>query len=126
MSKIKHKILFSASIPARFWAFIIDWMVSGLLLGTINAIGYRIFSGTDDLFTDYYSFLLADIPVSSIAIPFCICMIVGFIYYVIVPYAVWPGQTLGKKVLNIKIINEHNKLSIINLFIRNFVLFILI
>ncbi|OUN61093.1 RDD family protein [Faecalitalea cylindroides] len=126
MSKIKYKVQHPASMLARFGAFVIDWMVCGLILGTINAIGYRILSGTDDLFTDYYSFLLADVPVSSIAIPFCICMIAGIIYYVLIPYSVWSGQTLGKKLFNIQIINESSKLSILNLFIRNFVLFILI
>lgn len=126
MSEIKYNNQYPASMFNRFGAFVIDWMICGLILGTINAISYRMFSGTKELFTDYYSFLLADIPVSSVVIPFCICMAVGIIYYVLIPYLVWPGQTPGKKIVNIKIVTEDNKFLMLKLFIRNFVLFILI
>lgn len=115
-----------ASVSSRVFAFIIDWIVSGLLVGAVNALFYTIYSSTKEVYTDYYSFLLADISISQIMVPFVLCMLIGLVYYVWIPYKVWPGQTLGKHLFDIQILSSTQDVSLGKLFIRNFVCMILI
>lgn len=110
-------------VTRRFLAYIIDWYVGGMLISlpiTFKAMemnpGVQVLSQRLDQFPVPLSVMVG---ISSI--------VIGIVYYLIVPSMVWPGQTLGKKITKLKIVSlDGNKLKFLQLFMRQVVGIILI
>ena len=85
-----------ADFGSRFWAFLIDWVIVGLITSTLNSIlffgfGFWDFSGNSSFFPWMFS-----IGPSSILF---------FIYTFLMEY--YYGQTLGKMALNLEVVSEN-------------------
>lgn len=85
----------------RFVALIIDWYITNM----IAVIPITFYFRKDNIF-NAEMFELSQFPfqISIFLAVFGIC--VGILYYSIIPSFVWKGQTLGKKICKIKVVNE--------------------
>lgn len=87
----------------RIFAVVIDWLLGGTLSGLPAVITFAQLTGSSKPVKDLYIFeALGYGKVWTIGVAIS-CLLIGFIYYVIIPWKVWPGQTLGKKLTNLKI-----------------------
>lgn len=107
----------------RLLAYAIDWYVGGLLISLPITLRAMKIDPTATLVSQN----LDQFPIPLSLIIGVICVIVGFIYYVIVPNSIWEGQTLGKKLTKLKIVSTDGaKVTFKQMFMRQFVGIILI
>lgn len=106
----------------RIFAVVIDWLVGGVVSGLPAVITFAQLTGSSKPVKDLYIFeALGYGKVWTIGVALC-CVMVGFFYYVIIPWKIWPGQTLGKKITNLKIVKLDESIpNFLDYFIRNFV-----
>ena len=83
----------------RFFAMIIDWYLAQMI-AVIPITFY--FRGDDYLKASMFQLENYDFEIGLFLGVFGI--IVGIIYYVLVPILLWKGQTIGKKICKIKIV----------------------
>ncbi|AXR42762.1 RDD family [Pediococcus pentosaceus] len=111
----------------RIYAFFIDWVFGGVLAGLPSMIIYSVLTGESTPLTSMYEFELAGISKEITILVLLICFFVGVFYYLIIPWKIYPGQTVGKKIVGLKIISLNSKcLCIKTYFIRQFIFLILI
>lgn len=105
----------------RIFAVVIDWLLGGTLSGLPAVITFAQLTGSSKPVKDLYIFeALGYGKVWTIGVAIS-CLLIGFIYYVIIPWKVWPGQTLGKKLTNLKIVKLDESIpSFLDYFVRNF------
>lgn len=107
----------------RILAFMLDWFIAGILSGLPAVITYSQLTGTGKPIKDMYVFEALGYGKSLTLMLALACMAIGFLYYVIIPWKVYPGQTLGKKMLNLKIVSTKGKqIGFETYFLRNFLL----
>lgn len=85
----------------RFFAMVIDWYLTNML-AVIPITFY--FRGDDYL--QPYMFELNEYSFQIGLLLGVYAIIIGIIYYVIIPSFVWKGQTLGKKLCKIQVIDQ--------------------
>ena len=98
--KVKKEVYTDASMTRRLLAYFIDWYVGGLAVSfPISMIAQKLY-GTmlrqDIMHFDKPYGLYAGLA----------GLIFAFLYFVIVPMFVWKGQTFGKRICKIKIVNK--------------------
>lgn len=101
----------------RFIALFIDWYLASALAAIPITFYYR---GTNPITPS--DFKLASYPLDS-AIFICLFAItIRIIYFCVVPLFVFKGQTLGKKIMKIKIVQTNLKnVTFKNIFLREII-----
>lgn len=101
----------------RFFAMIIDWYLTTM----IAAIPITFFLRTDNtLSPDLFDFSRYPVPTATLLIIYGI--LVGMIYYIIIPMYIWKGQTLGKKICKIVVTDEQgNDITLRALLLREMI-----
>ncbi|MFR7590907.1 MAG: RDD family protein [Longibaculum sp.] len=103
----------------RFIAYVIDWAIGGVVAGFPAVLLYAAITKRSDMFSDLYVFPALGYPTYFSYIAGFSCLLVAIIYYVYIPYKKYPGQTLGKKWMKIKIMKMNgDPLDLKTLFIR--------
>lgn len=87
----------------RFIAYVIDWALGGIIAGFPAVLIFAAVTKSSDMFSDLYVFPALGFPVYWSYIAGLLCILVAIVYYVYIPYKKYPGQTLGKKWMKIKI-----------------------
>lgn len=92
------RVLDKAPLGRRLGAYGADWFAGDLFAAFPVAIVYSIVTGKTEI-TDR----ITDVPgiCGLLAGILCLCFI--FLYYVFIPWKVWNGQTLGKRLFGIRI-----------------------
>lgn len=93
----------NAPVASRFYAYAIDWAAGGIISGLPAVLLYAALTKSQDMFTDLYVFEALGFPwaVGMLAGALCVAAAIG--YYVVVPWKVWPGQTLGKHLMKLRV-----------------------
>lgn len=91
-------------VSKRLIAYAIDWAVGGIISGFPAVLFYGGITGRSDMFSDLYVFPSLGFPTYWSYLAGILCIVVAFIYYIYIPYKKYPGQTLGKRWLKIKIV----------------------
>ncbi|GAB2027607.1 RDD family protein [Lactovum odontotermitis] len=103
MEKTERAVNQSA-VTARAFAWILDWIVGSILISLPAIIVFAIVDGKGTVFSNLYVFeAMGESSWYAILVGLA-CLLSGFVYYVIVPWKILPGQTLAKKWLHLKII----------------------
>ena len=107
-------------VSKRLIAYAIDWAVGGIISGFPAVLFYGGITGRSDMFSDLYVFPSLGFPTYWSYLAGILCIVVAFIYYIYIPYKKYPGQTLGKRWLKIKIVNndDYSDVSLKTLIIR--------
>ena len=101
----------------RFWSLIIDWYLTGMIVSLPVTFYLR-----GDSYLKSEMFNLTSYPLSVGLMLGFYGVLIGFVYYVIIPTYLWQGQTLGKKICKIKITNEYGQnVNFKTLFIREMI-----
>ena len=93
----------------RLGAYILDWAIGGVFTGLPAVLLYGMVTKRSDMFSDLYVFEALGHEPYWAYIAGILCVLFAFFYYVWVPYKIYPGQTLGKKWLKIKIVDLDGK-----------------
>lgn len=86
-----------APLGRRLGAYIADWFAGDLFAAFPVAMVYSVVTGKSEI-----TGRITDVPggCGLLAGVLCLCFI--FLYYIFIPWKVWNGQTIGKKVLGIR------------------------
>lgn len=84
--------------PKRFGAYILDWVVGGIFTGLPAVLLYSGLTKKQDMFGGLYVFESLGYARSWAFLAGALCILFALFYYVYVPWCIWPGQTLGKRV----------------------------
>lgn len=99
----------------------IDFVVGAVLLMGPAALPYYYLSGTASM-TSLTDYVTLGYPVWLPTVLAVVGLVLGFFYYVIVPWKIWPGQTLGKHLGHIRIVRrDRRELDFWTIFLRQFV-----
>lgn len=88
----------------RLGAYILDWIIGGIFTGLPAVMIYSMVTKRTDMFSDLYVFQSLGFESYWAYIAGVLCLLFGLFYYVYVPLKIYPGQTLAKKWLHIKIV----------------------
>ena len=107
-------------VSKRAIAYVLDWAIGGVISGFPAVLIYSVVTGKSDMFSNLYVFPSLDYPIYWSYIAGILCIIVTFVYYIYIPYKKYPGQTLGKRLMKIKIVNneDYSAVSLKTLIIR--------
>ena len=107
-------------VSKRVIAYAIDWAVGGIISGFPAVLFYGGVTGRSDMFSDLYVFPSLGFPTYWSYLAGILCIVVAFVYYIYIPYKKYPGQTLAKHWLKIKIVNndDYSDVSLKTLIIR--------
>lgn len=112
---------------SRLLSFILDWLFGGIVAGVPSVVAYLILTGKSKPLTSMYQFGAAGFDGATTILISLICIIFGFFYYVIIPWKIFPGQTIGKRMLHLKIIDKDgNNPSFNTYFMRQFIFMVLV
>ena len=115
LGKLANENVNDLNFFKRLISYAIDWYLGGVVASLPIIIVYMIrnnevaivpmnlnaFANPDNLIAGGMSFMVA------------IC------YYALVPAYVWPGQTIGKKIVNLKIVaSDYGNVSVKQIFVR--------
>ncbi len=111
-----------AAPATRFYAYLIDWVVGGILCALPAVLMYGGLTKRNDVFTDLYVFPALGFDRAWSYLAGGLCIAAAIIYFVYIPWKKNPGQTFGKKIMKIKVVNnDGSTASFRSLFIREFV-----
>lgn len=96
----------------RAEAYIIDWIVSGILIGLPEVLIYGALVKNGEVFKDLYSFAGRGFSSSWAYLCCALSFIVFFIYFIYVPVFKSPGQTFGKKLRKVCVVDRYSNESI--------------
>lgn len=123
IQQLKNEQKNETSYLKRFIAYGIDWYI-GSVLASIPLI--MLYMSLHEGAT-YIPQVLSIFEAPYDIIAGLLSLTVAFVYYVIVPCLVWQGQTLGKKLLSLKIVNDNfEDASVKQIFIRQAVMILLV
>ena len=110
-------------VSKRAIAYVIDWGLGGIICGFPAVLIYGGVTGRSDMFSDLYVFPSLGFGEYWSYIAGILCIAVAFVYYVYIPYKKYPGQTLGKHWMKIKIVNneDYSDISLKALLIRQII-----
>ncbi|MDR2976358.1 MAG: RDD family protein [Streptococcaceae bacterium] len=98
-----------AAVTVRGGTWLIDWMIGGILISLPAILSFSIVDGKGRVFSNLYVFeAIGKSPLFTMIIGF-LCLLSGFFYYVIVPWKIFPGQTLAKRWLHLEIVRLDGK-----------------
>lgn len=98
----------------RTVALLIDWYITNMLA----SIPITFFLRKDSQFKPEM-FELTSYGMNTALIVCLIAIGIGFIYYVLIPLYIWKGQTLGKKICKIKVIDyDYKDVTMKNMMLR--------
>lgn len=101
----------------RFGAMVLDWYITNMLV----AIPVTFFLRGNDYIRSY-SFDLETYGISTGLQLGIYVIIVGIVYYFIIPSFIWKGQTLGKKICHLSVVKETGEdVTFQDLFIRELI-----
>lgn len=107
-------------IGRRFIAYVIDWYIGGIFINIPIVLIYGCVFNQTQMQTN-----LLEISKESLLVAYLAGIagvVFGIFYFFIVPFFIWPGQTLGKRILKIKIINNNGQdISFFSLFLRQII-----
>jgi len=107
------------SLGKRLIAYLIDWFLGGIIGGFPAVLIFALVTDSSDMFGSLYDLPALDYPTYWSYIIGISCLVVGLIYYVYIPLKKYPGQTLGKKIMKIKIMRvDGDPLNLKTLIIR--------
>lgn len=95
-------------VSKRAIAYVLDWAIGGIICGFPAVLIFALVTGSSDMFSDLYVFPGMGFPEYWSYIAGILCIVVAFVYYIYVPYKVYPGQTLAKHWMKIKIVNNED------------------
>lgn len=129
MRKLWKKLTFwidrkpsKVSFITRLIAYGIDWAIGGIIAGFPAVFIYALVTDRSDMFSDLYVFPSLGYPEYWSYIAGLLCIIVALIYLIYIPYKVYPGQTLGKRIMKIKIVKlDFQPLDVKTLLLRHVV-----
>lgn len=109
-------------IYRRGIAYIIDWYLASLLA----MVPFVLIGLANNM--KYYQFLNIELlTFQETIIAICISLAFTVLYFYIVPLRIFPGQTLGKKFMKLKIIEKNqNHCYAFHLFIRQIIMILFI
>lgn len=111
------------SVGKRIVAYIIDWYIGGVFSSIPIFVIYQ-FTMKQEVVLATSLFILPK-PMNSLA--GVLALLFAFVYYVMIPAYIWKGQTLGKKIFKIKIVNDdYTDVSLKKLILRQVVFMFLI
>ena len=87
-----------APVTRRFFAYLIDWYVGALC--TAIPISFAAYQTSGDITNQY----LTDLPAPIGIITGACALLFAFAYYILVPLFVWRGQTPGKRLCGVMIV----------------------
>lgn len=90
--------------PKRLGGYVIDWIVGGILSGLPAVLLYSAITQRTDMFSDLYVFESLGYARGYALGVGVLCLAAALFYYVIVPWKIYPGQTLGKRIAGFKIV----------------------
>lgn len=97
----------SSILPApplsRLYAYVIDWILGGIVSGLPAVLIYLALTHRSDLFTDLYVFEALGYPWAVGITVGLLCLMAAIGYFVVIPLLVWPGQTPGKRIAHIRV-----------------------
>lgn len=99
----------------RVAAYILDWFLSCLIYSFIGLAYYSIITQIKASRIDFHNLSFYQGMVLLI-----ICLIIFVIYYIVVPYYN-DGQTIGKRILRLRVINENQKINFLTVHIIRFI-----
>lgn len=104
----------------RFLAYFIDWYIGFVFTILPIAMMYGMLYGSKDMISSVIVFAKKDASMAMLAGG--LAMLFAFFYYVIVPWKLWEGQTVGKRLMKIKIVsNDGEKANLWQLFLRHMI-----
>ena len=103
MAKKKTIQLKDVPMPRRFLSYLIDWYVGALCTAFPIAVISQKLYGT------MLKQNILEFPSPYGAIGGIVGIICAFAYFVIVPMYIYPGQTLGKHICKVKIVQDNGE-----------------
>ncbi|WP_155286885.1 RDD family protein [Lacticaseibacillus zhaodongensis] len=94
---------------ARVISGVIDWLLGGVVSGLPAVLIFAILSGKSKPVTSLYVYLSAGISRQVTIFTALLCLLFGLFYYVFVPWKIFPGQTVGKRMMHAKIVRRDGK-----------------
>jgi len=102
--KVRAQEVTKADISTkRLMAWGFDWILGGVSSSIPAVIAYSQVTQKSTLFSSLYDFKAAGSETVFVMFIGLLCLLIGIIYYMIVPWKIYSGQTLGKKIFHIKI-----------------------
>ena len=89
-----------APVTRRFFAYLIDWYVGALC--TAIPISFAAYQTSGDITNQY----LTDLPAPIGIITGAVALLFAFAYYILIPMFVWRGQTPGKRLCGVMIVER--------------------
>ncbi|WP_203623640.1 RDD family protein [Lacticaseibacillus sp. 866-1] len=112
---------------ARVLSGVLDWVLGGIVSGLPAVLIYAVLSGKSKPMTSMYMFHAAGISDGATLATTALCLLFGFFYYVIVPWRIYPWQTVGKHLNHVQIVRRDGKpLTLGLLILRQFVFLVCI
>lgn len=101
----------------RFFALVFDWYITSMIVSL--PVTFYLRNGS---YLKSEMFDLTHYPFTIGLLLGLFGVMIGFIYHVIIPSFVWQGQTLGKKICKVKVVDEYGKdVSFGTLFLREMI-----
>jgi uncharacterized RDD family membrane protein YckC len=111
----------------RTLALAFDWVLGGIICSLPEVLVFCMNSNNDQYLTNFYNLLTIGCSKDNIIFLLIISIILTFGYYVVIPWKIFPGQTLGKHLMHLKIVYLNGKkLRLKDYIIREFLILNLI
>ena len=88
---------------SRSYAYVIDWILGGIVSGLPAVLVYLALTHRNEMFTDLYVFEAMGYPWSVGIVVGLLCVLAAIAYFVLIPLLVWPGQTPGKRIAHVRV-----------------------
>lgn len=88
---------------SRLYAYVIDWILGGIVTGLPAVLLYAALTRRNDMLTDLYVFEALGYPQFVGIAAGALCIVAAIAYFVVIPTVVWPGQTPGKRFAHVRV-----------------------
>lgn len=106
----------------RFLSYVVDWGLGGIFTGLPAVLTYGAVTGKSDMFSDLYVFQALGFDKSWAYVAGNGTILFALFYYIYIPWKVYPGQTLGKRLMGFRILKtDGNAVDLKTLILRQFV-----